>query len=207
MRPHHCWWGLVASEDGGSAARRWATIGAAGPMAVRVLLLTGTVGAGKTTIAAEINDLLGEHHVPNAAIDLDALAWQRPPDGPWNEALTFENLAAIWPNYRRRGVTHLVLARVLEDRAELDRYRARPRRRRHHGVPAAHTRPHLGRPTRRPNAVRPVARLAARPNGRAGVHPRQRSRRGLHRCQRRASTSCSRARRRHPSRMAPDVAT
>lgn len=36
----------------------------------------------------------------------------------------FENLAALWPNYVARGVTHLVLARVLEDRADLDRYRA-----------------------------------------------------------------------------------
>jgi hypothetical protein len=35
----------------------------------------------------------------------------------------FENLAAMWPNYFVRGVTHLVLARVIEAAAELDRYR------------------------------------------------------------------------------------
>ena len=35
----------------------------------------------------------------------------------------FENLAAIWPNFRAHGATHLVLARVQKDRAELDRYR------------------------------------------------------------------------------------
>ena len=46
---------------------------------VPVLLLTGTVGSGKTTIALEINDVLAEMQIPNAAIDLDALAAQWPP--------------------------------------------------------------------------------------------------------------------------------
>ena len=91
---------------------------------VPVLLLTGTVGAGKTTIALEINDLLAEMQIPNAAIDLDALAAQWPPSSPWNADLTFENLASLWPNYQAHGVTHLVLARVLEDAADLFRYRA-----------------------------------------------------------------------------------
>ena len=31
---------------------------------------------------------------------------------------------ALWPNYQAHGATHLILARVPEDRAELDRYRA-----------------------------------------------------------------------------------
>jgi hypothetical protein len=35
----------------------------------------------------------------------------------------FENLAAIWPNYLARGTTHLVLARVLQRRSDLERYR------------------------------------------------------------------------------------
>ncbi len=35
----------------------------------------------------------------------------------------FENLTALWPNYQAHGVTHLVLARVLEDVADLERYR------------------------------------------------------------------------------------
>lgn len=89
---------------------------------VRTLLLTGTIGAGKTTIAAAINDELAAREVPNAALDLDALVWQWPPTSPWNDDLLFENLASIWPNLERRGVTHLVLARVLEDRAGLERY-------------------------------------------------------------------------------------
>jgi adenylylsulfate kinase len=93
-------------------------------MSVRTLLVTGTVGAGKSTVAAEINDMLAELRLPNAAVDLDALTWQWPPSSEWNSDLMFENLAALWPNFKARGVTHLVLAAVLEDRADLDRYRS-----------------------------------------------------------------------------------
>jgi hypothetical protein len=94
-----------------------------GEMPVQTLLITGTVSVGKSTIAAEINDTLAALKVPNAAVDLDALSWQWPSSSEWNSDLMFENLAALWPNYVARGVTHLVLAGVLEDRADLDRYR------------------------------------------------------------------------------------
>ncbi len=91
---------------------------------VPVLLLTGTVGAGKTTIAWEINDTLAERELPNAVLDLDGLTAQWPPSSKWNADLMFENLALLWPNYQAHGVTRLVLAHVLEDASELDRYRA-----------------------------------------------------------------------------------
>lgn len=67
---------------------------------------------------------MGALKVPNAAVDLDSLVWQWPASSPWITDLMFENLALVWPNYQAHGATHLVLARVLEDRAELDRYRA-----------------------------------------------------------------------------------
>lgn len=89
---------------------------------VRVLIVSGTVGVGKTTVTAAINDVLAERAIPNAALDLDALVWQWPPDSPWNEQLMFENLAAVWPNFAARGVAHLVLARVVEDPTELEAY-------------------------------------------------------------------------------------
>jgi hypothetical protein len=92
-------------------------------MRVQTLLITGTVAVDKTTVAAEINDTLAALRIPNAAVDLDALIWQWPSSSKWNDGLMFENLAALWPNYLARGVTHLVLARVLEDAADLDRYR------------------------------------------------------------------------------------
>jgi adenylylsulfate kinase len=91
---------------------------------VPTLLITGTTGVGKSTVAAEANDVLAALKVPNAAVDLDALVWQWPSTSAWNNDLMFENLASLWPNYRAHGATHLILARVLEDRGELARYRA-----------------------------------------------------------------------------------
>lgn len=93
-------------------------------MPIPILFLTETVGAGKSTVAATINDVLAELKVPNAAVDLDALTWQWPSTSAWNDDLMFENLASLWPNYAAHGATRLILARVLEDRAELARYRA-----------------------------------------------------------------------------------
>jgi adenylylsulfate kinase len=91
---------------------------------VPTLLITGTTGVGKSTVAAEINDALAALKVPNAAVDLDALVWQWPSTSGWNNDLMFENLASLWPNYRAHGATRLILARVLEDPGELARYRA-----------------------------------------------------------------------------------
>jgi hypothetical protein len=93
-------------------------------VSVPTLLITGTVGVGKSAVAAEANDALAALKVPNAAVDLDALVWQWPSTSKWNDDLMFENLAALWPNYAAHGATHLVLARVLETPAELSRYAA-----------------------------------------------------------------------------------
>lgn len=68
---------------------------------VPTLLITGTVGVGKSTVAAEINDVLADLAVPNAAVELDALVWQWPSTSKWNSDLLFKNLASLWPNYGR----------------------------------------------------------------------------------------------------------
>jgi predicted ABC-type ATPase len=92
-------------------------------VSVPTLFVSGTCGAGKSTIAAEINDVLAEAQVPNAAVDLDALTWQWPSSSPFNRELKYMNLAALWPNYQAHGATHLILAGVLQDRSELMRFR------------------------------------------------------------------------------------
>jgi hypothetical protein len=93
-------------------------------MAVPTLLISGTVGAGKSTVAAEICDVLSELELPSAGIDLDGLTWQWPASSRWNADLVFEKLAALWTNFRAHGAQRLVLARVIEERDELERYRA-----------------------------------------------------------------------------------
>ncbi len=65
---------------------------------VPVLLLTGTVGSGKTTLAWEINALLSELEIGHAAVDLDGLTAQWPVSSRWNADLMFESLALLWPN-------------------------------------------------------------------------------------------------------------
>jgi hypothetical protein len=93
-------------------------------MTLALLLLSGTVGVGKTTIGEEIHDVLSERQLSNAFFDLDALRYQWPPTSPWNADLLVEHLAALWPNLARRDVGHLVLAGVMETPPDLDRIRA-----------------------------------------------------------------------------------
>jgi energy-coupling factor transporter ATP-binding protein EcfA2 len=81
--------------------------------AAAALLLTGGVGAGKTTLAVEIGEILRQNAVPHAVIDLDWLAWCEPRVGVGvvgRRELLIANLAAVWQNYRRQGIRRVVLA-------------------------------------------------------------------------------------------------
>jgi len=90
----------------------------------RVIVVSGTVGAGKTTTAGALRHLLASHGNVCADIDLDALCQLSPTPAhdPFNNRLGLANLAAVWPNYVAAGATHLVLARVVEDPADRARY-------------------------------------------------------------------------------------
>jgi predicted kinase len=96
-----------------------------------VLLITGTVGAGKTAVAREVGELLrltrvaGGMKMACGVIDLDALSYVAP--GPvgdrFHSEFVLENLEAVWPNYAARGVDHLVLARYVGAAHEVEAYR------------------------------------------------------------------------------------
>lgn len=90
----------------------------------RVLVVNGTMGAGKTKVAAVISDLLREREVPHAWVDVDMLcqSWPTSPEDPYGQELAFANLAAIAPNLAARDLRHIVLARVVEDAADRERY-------------------------------------------------------------------------------------
>jgi adenylylsulfate kinase len=92
----------------------------------RAILLTGTVGSGKTSVAIAIGDLRELDDRPYAVVDLDWLAWVRPaPASIYTvHSLLAENLALIWPRFREAGVERLVLARHLDDRTQLAAVRA-----------------------------------------------------------------------------------
>jgi GNAT superfamily N-acetyltransferase len=83
----------------------------------RVLVLNGTMGAGKTEILGATQAVLAHAGARVAAIDADWLCQAEPAakDDPFNERLMFDNLAAIAPNYRRAGYGLVLAARPVED--------------------------------------------------------------------------------------------
>jgi hypothetical protein len=90
---------------------------------IPVLVITGSMGSGKSTVLAEASDLLAAHGTIHAAIDLDTLGVGHVPEGAWPD-LGYRNLAAVWENFARFGATSLLLAEAVESVEELDRIRA-----------------------------------------------------------------------------------
>lgn len=90
----------------------------------RVLVVNGTMGAGKTTIAAAVHDLLLTRGARSGYVDADFLCQAEPrdPADPFNQGLLFDNLAAIAPHYRARGFGLMIVPRVIEDGADRERY-------------------------------------------------------------------------------------
>ncbi|NKB52714.1 MAG: AAA family ATPase [Rhizobiaceae bacterium] len=82
----------------------------------RLLLISGPVGVGKSTIANELSTLLEADEVPHTFIDLDALAYTFPRNAadPFGDGLALENLKSIWANCQRRGSKNLIVPRVVE---------------------------------------------------------------------------------------------
>ncbi|MEV6867168.1 adenylyl-sulfate kinase [Streptosporangium subroseum] len=91
----------------------------------RALLITGTVGAGKTSVADTVGDLLIGTEVPHAVIDLDWLrrSWPTPPGDRFNIEMELRNLRSVARNYLDAGALRLVLAGVVENRDDRQRYR------------------------------------------------------------------------------------
>jgi len=92
---------------------------------VPVLIITGPPGVGKTTVAAEVSELLDSAGVAHAYVDIDSLRWcyPRPPGDRFRNTLAMKNLAAVWVNFQAAGAGRLVLADVVEARDDLERYR------------------------------------------------------------------------------------
>jgi adenylylsulfate kinase len=94
---------------------------------VQIAVLTGTIGAGKTTLAESLSELLHDRGIRHALIDLDGLGQVYPcPDGhaPYGYELALRNLADIWPNFLETGVTHAVVAGTILDHEQLERLRS-----------------------------------------------------------------------------------
>lgn len=85
-----------------------------------LLIITGSMGSGKTTVLFEASDILASRNIPHAAIDLDALGTAYLPAGVQDKELMYRNLRSVWENYAQVGVKRLLLARAIENREELE---------------------------------------------------------------------------------------
>ena len=85
-----------------------------------LLIITGSMGAGKTSILGEASDILAQRQIAHAAIDLDALGLAYLPTGTTNDEAMYANLRSVSNNFAALGVTRFLLARALENRSELD---------------------------------------------------------------------------------------
>jgi hypothetical protein len=84
-----------------------------------LLIITGTMGAGKTAVLGEASDILAQRRMVHAAIDVDALGVAHLPSAARSDGVMYDNLRSICRNYAALGVQRFLLARAIEDDAEL----------------------------------------------------------------------------------------
>jgi hypothetical protein len=85
-----------------------------------LLIITGTMGAGKTAVMGEASDILARRQIVHAAIDLDALGLAHLPSAVPSDGVMYDNLRSICRNYVALGVQRFLVARAIEDRAQLN---------------------------------------------------------------------------------------
>jgi adenylylsulfate kinase-like enzyme len=90
---------------------------------MKLLILSGSMGAGKSTILGEAVDLLTEAGVVHAAIEMDGIANHVLPPGVSGRSVALQNLSAVSRNYAEAGVDRLLVANPIEDRQELQQFR------------------------------------------------------------------------------------
>jgi deoxyadenosine/deoxycytidine kinase len=88
-----------------------------------LLVITGSMGAGKTSVMGEASDILRLRNVAHAAVDLDALGIFCLPGVVSTNMLMYRNLESVCKNYAEFKITRLLLAGAFETHAELERCR------------------------------------------------------------------------------------
>lgn len=85
-----------------------------------LLIITGSMGAGKTSVLGEASDILARRQLEHAAIDVDALGVAYLLGTTRNEKAMYCNLQSICTNYAALGFTRFLLSRALESHSELE---------------------------------------------------------------------------------------
>lgn len=87
-----------------------------------VVVVTGTVGVGKTAVTWEMTEILDERGVAFMRYDADAVHYRPHPEGDrFGEGVTLQVLEHAWSLVRSPRV---ILPKVVETRDWIDRYRA-----------------------------------------------------------------------------------
>jgi hypothetical protein len=81
------------------------------------------MGVGKTAVLYEASDILTLRRIAHAAIDMDALGVAHLPSAGCNDGVMYGNLRSVCKNYAALGVQRFLVARAMEDNAELERCR------------------------------------------------------------------------------------
>ncbi len=87
-----------------------------------VLVISGSMGSGKTTVLGEASDILTEAGIPHAAIDLDALGVSYVPQAAGDD-LMMRNLTAVWNTYATAGISRLLIADAVDSLAAYEEIR------------------------------------------------------------------------------------
>jgi hypothetical protein len=89
------------------------------------VLVTGVYGAGKSTVVADIADLLEKRGEPYGVLDVDWLGWfDAGGDEAAHRRVEMANVSSVCKAYLGEGVRCLALARSVRDRDQLDAIRA-----------------------------------------------------------------------------------
>jgi hypothetical protein len=91
-----------------------------GGLTTSLLIITGTMGAGKTAVLGEASDILAQRQIVHAAIDLDALGLAHLPSAAPSDGVMYDNLRSICRNYAALGVQRFLVARAIEDGTQLE---------------------------------------------------------------------------------------
>jgi hypothetical protein len=93
---------------------------------VKVLIISGSMGAGKTAVMGEASDVLLSRRINHAAIDLDIVATPLLPE-PLSHDVYLKNVMALFNNCRSAGIDRYLVAVAIEHRRQLEELRAATR--------------------------------------------------------------------------------
>lgn len=91
-------------------------------MAIPLLLISGPVGVGKTSVGEEVSSALKRRGVAHTFVDMDCLAatYPRPSDDRFGTRLALLNLREVWANCMAAGSRNLIISRVVETQHEVE---------------------------------------------------------------------------------------